>query len=165
MQLNAARFAQNGNAGYVLKPEILRKPAAAKGGLEISKLKIQLVHGFQLNAPKSNNRMSRRRDRDLSPIVEVEVVGLKTLLLASASAKGGELPEWNDTFEFDVSMPDIALVRFNVFDDKTKESLGAYALPVSSLLPGFRRIPLNKYKPFAVVENTPASLFINVSFA
>lgn len=90
MHLNVAKFAENGNSGYILKPSVFRDSNSK--ALESSKLTIELLHGFQLLPPKSSTRMSRRKDKDLSLIVEVEVVGIKSMLLASSVAKGGEYP-------------------------------------------------------------------------
>uniref|UniRef100_A0A8C9YYT4 Phosphoinositide phospholipase C n=1 Tax=Sander lucioperca TaxID=283035 RepID=A0A8C9YYT4_SANLU len=54
-------------------------------------------------------------------------------------------PEWNETFQFDVYVPELALVRFTVEDYDSvsdNEFIGQYTLPFNSLKMGYRQVPL-----------------------
>ncbi|XP_042372351.1 1-phosphatidylinositol 4,5-bisphosphate phosphodiesterase delta-4-like [Plectropomus leopardus] len=54
-------------------------------------------------------------------------------------------PSWNENFQFDVYVPELAVVRFLVEDyDSTSDNefVGQYTLPLSSLKMGYRHVPL-----------------------
>lgn len=56
------------------------------------------------------------------------------------------LPEWNEEFEFSLTVPEIALLRISVydFDDiRNHDFAGQTCLPVSELQRGFRAVPLH----------------------
>ncbi|RCN27503.1 hypothetical protein ANCCAN_26762, partial [Ancylostoma caninum] len=85
-----------------------------------------------------------------SPFVEVEVIGLpcddstfKTRTIAS----NGLNPIWNQTAVFDVTCPEVALLRFHVEDGdfvgpKTDPFIGQAVFPLDSIRCGFRSVPL-----------------------
>lgn len=158
MQLNCGRFSDNGGCGYVLKPRFLRYPSALTP-LEISKLSIRLIHGFHLFGEDSVTK----RNKSTSVYVEVEVTGIRNQNSISPIAAKSDTPTWDHTFDFDVIMPDIALVRFTIMDSRSNEPIGYYIIPYNCLRTGLCRIPVFKFKPFGLVEVIPsASLFIVV---
>ena len=59
------------------------------------------------------------------------------------------IPEWNQMFEFPLTVPELALLRISVydFDDIRKHDFaGQTCLPVSELRRGIRAVPLhNRY--------------------
>lgn len=72
-------------------------------------------------------------------------------------------PKWNETFSFNIQVPELALIRFCVEDEVSvvnKEFLGQYTLPVTSLNTGntFIWTPCNSskksatFQPFIVTE-------------
>lgn len=52
---------------------------------------------------------------------------------------------WNERFQFDIHVPELALVRFVVEDyDSTSQNdlVGQYCLPLTSVQNGYRHVPL-----------------------
>uniref|UniRef100_A0A8D2Q6R5 Phospholipase C zeta 1 n=1 Tax=Varanus komodoensis TaxID=61221 RepID=A0A8D2Q6R5_VARKO len=71
-------------------------------------------------------------------------------------------PRWNETFTFNVQVPELALVRFMVEDQQSLTSndfLGQYTLPLLSMSKGYRHVPLVSKLG---VTLKPASLFVYV---
>ncbi|KRT82052.1 C2 domain containing protein, partial [Oryctes borbonicus] len=118
MQLNQAKFKDNGNCGYILKPDFMLRDdfdpfdVNTLVGVEPVTVSIRIIAARHLN--RSKRGMA-------SPFVEVEVIGaefdfgikLKTKTLSD----NGFNPRWNDICEFDVLNPHFALLRFAVHDE------------------------------------------------
>nr|XP_014015419.1 unnamed protein product [Salmo salar] len=52
---------------------------------------------------------------------------------------------WNESFQFDIQVPELAILRFQVEDyDATSQNdlIGHYCLPLTSLQNGYRHVPL-----------------------
>uniref|UniRef100_UPI003AABCAAB 1-phosphatidylinositol 4,5-bisphosphate phosphodiesterase delta-4 n=1 Tax=Centroberyx gerrardi TaxID=166262 RepID=UPI003AABCAAB len=170
MDLNDGLFRQNGRCGFVLKPDFMRdsntefdpeKPEErqAYGPLRLS---IQVISGQQL--PKVNQKEGSIVD----PLVRVEVYGVP-----QDQAKGetsyihnnGFNPVWNDTLNFVIHAPDLALVRFVVEDyDKASRNdfIGQFTLPFTCIQAGYRHIHLLSKDGMAI---PPSSLFVNISIS
>lgn len=150
MDVNQGRFLVNGKSGYILKPTYMRDrdtefdPVTLTRGdwLKHKTLHIMVVSAQQL--PKVNKKKSSIVD----PLVKVELYGVPADVAekeTSAVENNGFNPEWNENFQFDVYVPDLALVRFSVEDyDSTSgnEFIGQYTLPFNSLKMGYRHVPL-----------------------
>lgn len=69
---------------------------------------------------------------------------------------------WNKKFQFDISVPELALVRFLLEDhDKASQNdfIGQYCLPLTSVQNGYRHVPvLNKRGDII----SSASLFVHL---
>ena len=93
--------------------------------------------------------LNRKTGRGMvSPYVEVEISGSE---FDSAKVKtktvndNGFNPYWDDTFDFQIVNPDLALLRFVVYDvDIFGDSnfIGQYTVPVKCIRSGYRSIPL-----------------------
>uniref|UniRef100_UPI0037E72DD9 1-phosphatidylinositol 4,5-bisphosphate phosphodiesterase delta-1-like isoform X2 n=1 Tax=Semicossyphus pulcher TaxID=241346 RepID=UPI0037E72DD9 len=150
MDVNQGRFLVNGKTGYVLKPAYMRDvntefdPITLTRGdwLKHKTLHIMVISGQQL--PKVNKKKSSIVD----PLVKVEVFGVPADVAEKEThyiENNGFNPKWNTNFQFDVYVPDLALVRFAVEDyDSTSDNefIGQYTLPFNSLQMGYRHIPL-----------------------
>uniref|UniRef100_A0A7N8YB36 Phosphoinositide phospholipase C n=1 Tax=Mastacembelus armatus TaxID=205130 RepID=A0A7N8YB36_9TELE len=150
MDVNQARFMVNGKSGYILKPAYMRDTATEFDPITLTRgdwLRHKMLHVMIISAqqlPKVNNRKSSILD----PLVRVEVYGVP----ADATEKetnpvenNGFNPAWNENHQFDVYVPDLALVRFVVEDyDSVSENefVGQYTLPFNSLKMGYRHVPL-----------------------
>ncbi|XP_022652107.1 1-phosphatidylinositol 4,5-bisphosphate phosphodiesterase gamma-1-like isoform X2 [Varroa jacobsoni] len=151
MQLNEARFIQNGRCGYVLRPEYMfqdnfdpydRKSLPAN--VKACVLSIRIIGARHLM--KSGRGI-------VSPYIEVEVIGAdydcakqKTVTISD----NGLNPSWsNEHFVFDVMNPELALLRFAIFDEDMfgePNFLGHATYPLLCLRPGYRSVPLkNEY--------------------
>ncbi|KAM9169311.1 1-phosphatidylinositol 4,5-bisphosphate phosphodiesterase zeta-1 [Pangshura tecta] len=165
MELQNGKFMDNGRCGYLLKPEFMRdsatqfNPYNVTGNHNPITLSIRLISGYQL--PPSN--LSRTNKAD--PLVHVEIHGVPEDQVKQQTCviKSNALcPRWNETFTFNVQVPELALVRFSVEDQislAANEFLGQYTLPLLCMNKGYRHVPL-----FSKLGDRldPASLFVYI---
>ncbi|XP_067824452.1 1-phosphatidylinositol 4,5-bisphosphate phosphodiesterase delta-1a isoform X2 [Heptranchias perlo] len=168
MDVNQGKFLENGLSGYNLKPKYLREkklsfdPKNVQKGpwLSQKKLHVMVISAQQL--PKSN-RM--KISSVVDPLVTVEVFGVDNdndKKETEYISNNGFNPMWNDTFQFNVSVPELTLVRFLVQDydlSSKNDFIGQFTLPFTSLKLGYRHIHL-------LTENgdhlPSASLFVHI---
>ncbi len=118
MHLHRGRFRQNAHTGYILKPSFLRDPDTvfdpnAEAGVQLPGshqmvFTVRIVSGQDLPRAKS-----------ISPFVQVELYGLPcdTRYQRTETLKqDGMSPIWNEEFTFNVTVPELVLVRFVLFD-------------------------------------------------
>ncbi|XP_063251255.1 1-phosphatidylinositol 4,5-bisphosphate phosphodiesterase zeta-1 [Prinia subflava] len=165
MELQDGKFLDNGGCGYVLKPQFLRDPNTkftprnVGGYSKPMSLSIRLISGHQL--PPSSMSKTNKAD----PMVQIEIYGVpedQTRKRSSVVKSNALCPKWNETFSFNIQVPELAMIRFCVEDEVSlanNEFLGQYTLPVMSLNTGYRRIPLIS-KDGTKLES--ASLFAHV---
>uniref|UniRef100_A0A8C2ZLB6 Phosphoinositide phospholipase C n=1 Tax=Cyclopterus lumpus TaxID=8103 RepID=A0A8C2ZLB6_CYCLU len=150
MDVNQGRFLVNGKSGYILKPAFLRDVDTEFDPITLTRgdwLKHKTLHVLVVSAqqlPKMNNKKFSFVD----PLVKVQVYGVPADVAERqtvAVENNGFNPAWNESFQFDVYVPDLALVRFTIEDhDSTSgnEFIGQYTLPFNSLNMGYRQVPL-----------------------
>ncbi|NXW74945.1 1-phosphatidylinositol 4,5-bisphosphate phosphodiesterase zeta-1 [Hirundo rustica] len=165
MELQDGKFLDNGGCGYVLKPAFLRDrnttftPRNVGGHSKPLSLSIRLISGHQL--PPSSMSKTNKAD----PMVQIEIYGVpedQARKKSSVIKSNALCPKWNETFSFNIQVPELALIRFCVEDEVSlvnNEFLGQYTLPVLSLNTGYRRIPLMSKEG---VKLESASLFVHV---
>ncbi|XP_030283756.1 1-phosphatidylinositol 4,5-bisphosphate phosphodiesterase delta-4 isoform X2 [Sparus aurata] len=170
MDLNDGLFRQNGRCGFVLKPDFMRdghtrfspeKPEERQG-YKPRRLSIQVISGQQL--PKVNQKEGSIVD----PLVRVEIYGVpqdQSKEETSHINNNGFNPVWNETLNFVIHVPELALVRFVVEDyDKASRNdfIGQFTLPFTCVQPGYRHIHLLSKDGTAI---PPSSLFVNISIS
>uniref|UniRef100_A0A3Q0R2L1 Phosphoinositide phospholipase C n=1 Tax=Amphilophus citrinellus TaxID=61819 RepID=A0A3Q0R2L1_AMPCI len=170
MDLNDGLFGQNGCCGYVLKPDFMsdgntqfnpEKPEEWEGYKPL-RLSIQVISGQQL--PKVNQKEGSIVD----PLVRVEIYGVPQDQAREETGyinNNGFNPVWNETLNFTIHTPELALVRFVVEDyDKASRNdfIGQYTLPFTCIQTGYRHIHLLSKDGTAI---PPSSLFVNVSIS
>uniref|UniRef100_A0A8C1AM69 Phosphoinositide phospholipase C n=1 Tax=Cyprinus carpio carpio TaxID=630221 RepID=A0A8C1AM69_CYPCA len=164
MQLNRAKFMVNGGSGYVLKPGPMCKgsfnplnddplPANPK-----KQLVIKIISGQQL--PKPPDSMLGDRGEIIDPFVEVEIIGLPVDCCKEQTRvvdDNGFNPVWEETLSFTLHMPEVALVRFLVWDHDPigRDFVGQRTVSFSSLMPGYRHVYLEGM--------TEASIFVHIT--
>lgn len=164
MQINRAKFKANGNCGYILKPQQMCKgtfnpfsgdplPANPK-----KQLILKVISGQQL--PKPPDSMFGDRGEIIDPFVEVEIIGLPVDCCKDQTRvvdDNGFNPVWEETLTFTVHMPEIALVRFLVWDHDPigRDFVGQRTVTFSSLVPGYRHVYLEGL--------TEASIFVHIT--
>ncbi|XP_054838395.1 1-phosphatidylinositol 4,5-bisphosphate phosphodiesterase eta-1 [Eublepharis macularius] len=164
MQLNQAKFRMNGNCGYVLKPQPMCKgtfnPNSADPlpALPKKQLILKVISGQQL--PKPPDSMLGDRGEIIDPFVEVEIIGLPVDCCKDQTRvvdDNGFNPVWEETLTFTVHMPEIALVRFLVWDHDPigRDFVGQRTVAFSSLMPGYRHVYLEGL--------TEASIFVHIT--
>ncbi|KAB7495953.1 1-phosphatidylinositol 4,5-bisphosphate phosphodiesterase [Armadillidium nasatum] len=144
MQLNQGKFEYNGNCGYLLKPDFMRRfdktfdPFAESpvDGVIAAQVAVSVIAGQFLS------------DKKVGTYVEVDMYGLPTDTIRkefrTRMVPGNGLnPQYNEEpFLFrKVVLPDLAVLRFGVYDENGK-MLGQRILPLDGLQAGFRHISL-----------------------
>ena len=94
--------------------------------------------------------LGRKSSRGIvfSPHVEVEICGAdydNARYKTKSVNDNGFNPDWNDSFHFKVQNPELAFLRFVIYDvDIFGDSsfIGQYTVPVRCLRTGYRSIPL-----------------------
>lgn len=151
LELNRAKFASNGNSGYILRPKCLNKGAFnpvlddPMPGHKKTQLVLKIISGQQL--PKPKDSMLGDRGEIIDPFVEVEIIGLPMDCKKQQTRvidDNGFNPMWEETLVFNIQMPQIALVRFEVWDHDPigRDFIGQRTIAFRSMLPGFRHVYL-----------------------
>ncbi|XP_017679400.1 PREDICTED: 1-phosphatidylinositol 4,5-bisphosphate phosphodiesterase zeta-1 isoform X2 [Lepidothrix coronata] len=165
MELQDGKFLDNGGCGYVLKPEFLRDrnttftPKNVGAYSKPMSLSIRLISGHQL--PPSSLSKTNKAD----PLVQIEIYGVpedQAKKKSSVVKSNALCPKWNETFSFNIQVPELAMIRFCVEDEVSlvnNEFLGQYTLPVLSLNTGYRNIPLLTREGIKIES---ASLFAHI---
>ncbi|KFO69702.1 1-phosphatidylinositol 4,5-bisphosphate phosphodiesterase delta-4, partial [Cuculus canorus] len=164
MDLCDGLFSQNGRCGYVLKPPFLRdeeaeQPPSCSPAHRVC-LFPQVISGQQL--PKVANS---KEGAVIDPLVRVEIHGVP-IDQARQETKyienNGFNPRWDETLQFQLHMPELALVRFVVEDyDKTSRNdfVGQFTLAFANIKPGYRHIHLLSKDGTSI---PPSSLFVHI---
>ncbi|XP_059470095.1 1-phosphatidylinositol 4,5-bisphosphate phosphodiesterase gamma-1 [Neocloeon triangulifer] len=146
MQLNQAKFRLNGNCGYLLKPEFMMKEdfdpyeKACMADNTFMQITLRVIGARHL---------CRQKKGIISPFVEVEVIGLDydsgVKLKTKTISDNGFNPVWNETTLFEVVCPQLAFLRFVVYDedvfgDSNFVCHGTYS--IMAIRTGYRSIAL-----------------------
>ncbi|NXP21140.1 PLCD4 phosphodiesterase, partial [Scytalopus superciliaris] len=168
MDLCDGLFSQNGRCGYVLKPPFMRDeetlfnpsdPSSREGPSPIT-LTIQVISGQQL--PKVANS---KDGAIIDPLVRVEIHGVPADQARQETKyieNNGFNPRWDETLQFQLHVPELALVRFVVEDyDKTSRNdfVGQFTLAFANIKPGYRHIHLLSKDGTGI---PPSSLFVHI---
>ncbi|XP_051508487.1 1-phosphatidylinositol 4,5-bisphosphate phosphodiesterase eta-2-like [Myxocyprinus asiaticus] len=164
LQLNRAKFYCNGNCGYIQKPLCMCEgsfnPVAEDplpGRLK-KQLILKIISGQQL--PKPKDSMLGDRGEIIDPFVEVEIIGLPVDCCKEQTRvvdDNGFNPMWEETLVFTLHMPEIALVRFLVWDHDPigQDFIGQRTIAFNSMIPGYRHVYLEGMEE--------ASIFVHVA--
>ncbi|XP_056462512.1 1-phosphatidylinositol 4,5-bisphosphate phosphodiesterase eta-2 [Gadus chalcogrammus] len=164
LELNQAKFSINGNCGYILKPKCMCKGAFNPvledplPGQRKAQLVVKIISGQQL--PKPKDSVFGDRGEIIDPFVEVEIVGLPVDCSKEQTRvvdDNGFNPMWEETVVFNIQMPHIALVRFQVWDHDPigRNFIGQRTIAFTSMMPGYRHVYLEGVKE--------ASIFVHVA--
>ncbi|XP_053327732.1 inactive phospholipase C-like protein 1 isoform X2 [Spea bombifrons] len=169
MDLNIGWFMQNGGCGYVLRPSVMRDEvsyfsANTKGvvpGVSPQILHIKIISGQNFPKPKG----ACAKGDVIDPYVCVEIHGIPADCAEQRTKtvqQNGDNPIFDESFEFQINLPELAMVRFMVLDDDYigDEFIGQYTIPIECLQPGYRHVPL-----YTFVGDTMdyAKLFVHVA--
>mmetsp|Transcript_31885 Transcript_31885/g.73392 ORF Transcript_31885/g.73392 Transcript_31885/m.73392 type:complete len:391 (-) Transcript_31885:49-1221(-) len=174
LYLNDGRFRQNGQCGYILKPASLLHTIPVEERCKPAVLKVCILKGSYL--PKLKGA---RKGSMIYPYIQIKVHNvlvkkgkkiLQTQTKVTSVKKNGFNPIWNDdTFEFKVYSPDVAMLQVQVLSsaaatsmdrifqvvsdidtispDRVQElTIGFCTIPLSSLRNGFRSISIQNTK-------------------
>ncbi|KAK2157222.1 hypothetical protein LSH36_195g03077 [Paralvinella palmiformis] len=144
MQLNQGKFEYNGNCGYLLKPDFMRRPdrtfdpfsESPVDGVIAAHCSVQVISGQFLS------------DKKIGTYVEVDMYGLPTDTIrrefrTRTVPNNGLNPVYNEeSFVFrKVVLPDLAVIRIAVYEE-TGKLIGQRILPLDGLQAGYRHISL-----------------------
>jgi phosphatidylinositol phospholipase C delta len=144
-RLNDGRFRQNGNCGYVLKPEILRLGKES----EPLKVSIQVLSGTCLPKAKGD-----KKGEYIDPYVQVTMFDVSSydgrdMIVEKYThhvVKNGFNPIWqHNPFKFKVDHPEIAMLQFTIWNRDVTSSdtfIGSASIPVSCVREGYRSVHL-----------------------
>ncbi|TRY53845.1 hypothetical protein DNTS_002799 [Danionella cerebrum] len=144
MDLNQGLFHQNGWSGFILKPSYLREADTEFDPIALAKgpwLKKKTLHVMVISAQQLP-KVSSRKSSVVDPLVQVQIFGVPsdtTVVETQFIKNNGFNPMWNENFQMDVCVPDLALVRFLIEDydyTSANEFIGQYTLPFNSLRNG-----------------------------
>ncbi|XP_071512073.1 1-phosphatidylinositol 4,5-bisphosphate phosphodiesterase classes I and II-like [Diadema antillarum] len=161
MQLNLGLFNKNGRTGYILKPDFMRRKdryfdpfaESTMDGIVAATVEVKVLSGQFLS------------DKRVGTYVEVDMFGLpadtvRKKYKTKTVTSNGINPQYDDDkFVFPkVIMPKLAMLRITAYDDNNKQ-IGHKILPVDTLRPGYRHIPLRNelYQPLLM-----PSLFVHI---
>ncbi|XP_049608094.1 1-phosphatidylinositol 4,5-bisphosphate phosphodiesterase eta-2a isoform X2 [Syngnathus scovelli] len=164
LQLNRAKFYSNGNCGFILKPKCMCEGAFNPNaedplpGQMKKQLVLKIISGQQL--PKPKDSMLGDRGEIIDPFVEVEIIGLPVDCSKEQTRvvdDNGFNPMWEETLVFTVHMPELALVRFLVWDHDPigQDFIGQRTIAFNSMMPGYRHVYLEGMEE--------ASIFVHVA--
>ncbi|CAF1556127.1 unnamed protein product [Adineta steineri] len=175
MELCHGKFLDNGKCGYILKPNYLMHSDKAKfnpldylikSSNKISKnileypqrLIITIISGQFLY------RSNRNKNDISNPYVVVSTHGIvcdKQIQKTKFIQNNGLNPLWNETFEFEISFPQMCLICFDVYDYDIyshDDHLAYFCLPLTTIQTGYRHIYLRTKDR----DSTYSSLFVHV---
>uniref|UniRef100_A0A803J7D6 Phosphoinositide phospholipase C n=1 Tax=Xenopus tropicalis TaxID=8364 RepID=A0A803J7D6_XENTR len=169
MDLNIGWFRQNGNCGYVLRPSIMREEVSffsantkdSVPGVSPQLLHIKIISGQNFPKPKG----SGAKGDVVDPYVYVEIHGIPADCAEQRTKtvhQNGDNPIFDESFEFQINLPELTMVRFVVLDDDYigDEFIGQYTIPFECLQPGYRHVPLQSLTGDILPH---ASLFVHVA--
>ncbi|KJE90495.1 phospholipase C beta 4 [Capsaspora owczarzaki ATCC 30864] len=142
MQLNMAKFSVNGRCGYVLKPYVMREDI----GFDPNDNTVEHVVPINLVVDVISAQLPTVSV--VSPFVDVEVHGLPVDSCRKRTAATNNttpFPMWKEQVSQKVILPEIATLRFVVYDTSLAGLavvVGVATLPLNSVRVGYRQIPL-----------------------
>lgn len=147
-------FKANGGCGYVKKPTFLLpegsetcvtvfEPIHPMPVKQILKVKVLMGHGWLEQFGK--NGFDKFSLPDFYTRVGIAGVKADTLMKKTTTINNNWVPQWEEKFEFHLTVPELALLRIEVLENNTAgrdDFAGQMCLPVSELKPGYRALPL-----------------------
>ncbi|KAM3724726.1 Inactive phospholipase C-like protein [Dirofilaria immitis] len=164
MDLQRGKFSENGGCGYVLKPSMMREEELYTPGdmlpIPPQILYLRILSGQQLPRPRGSTAKGNSTD----PYVVVEIFGSPTDCTEerTRTVKNGANPSFDESFQFEITVPEMALIRFLVLDDDfiDDDFIGQYTIPFECLKNGYRHVPLLNNEG-EILENS--TLFVHVA--
>lgn len=168
VQLHHGKFRENGKAGYVLKPAFLREPGITFDPQNVQDLgmsrvlKLTIISGHRLCLPEGDPADNKL---DLDPYVQVKIVGVpddKFSFKTKTIKNNNYNPKWGEGFSTKVLVPELAIIRFCVYDDDVgyDDFIGQASMPFTSMRQGYRHVILLNKKG---ESHTSGCLFVYVT--
>ncbi|KFO31986.1 Inactive phospholipase C-like protein 2 [Fukomys damarensis] len=169
MDLNIGWFRHYGNCGYVYRPGIMREEVSflstntkdSSPGASPQLLHIKIISGENFPKPKG----SGAKGDVVNPYLYVEIHGIpadRAEQRTKTVNQNGEAPIFGESFEFQINLPELAIVHFVVPDDDYigDKFIGQHTIPFECLQTGYCHVPLQSLTGEALAH---ASLFVHVA--
>ncbi|RDD39766.1 Inactive phospholipase C-like protein 2 [Trichoplax sp. H2] len=151
MDLHTGKFTENGGCGYVLKPPALREdysyfnPSSKESipGVDPQILHIRIISGQNLPKPRG----SGSKVNVVDPYVILQINGIPIDCAEERSktiANNGFNPVFDESYEFLINLPELAILRFLVKDDEHigDDFIGQFSIPLTCVKLGYRHLKL-----------------------
>jgi len=141
MQMNMALFYMQGRCGYILRPDFQRALSGAAQN-HFDELVVQVYSARQLPKKKA---LEAAEKSVIDPYVEVRLMGNpkdERVEKTKVVPGNGFAPTWRETFRFRLTSSSTAFLLLSVLDAPNERRIAWYALPVESIRPGHRLVPL-----------------------
>ncbi|CAH0403801.1 unnamed protein product [Chilo suppressalis] len=147
MAVNAAMFEDNGCVGYVRKPPVMWDLThIAYRRFNPMDKEFDGIHAAHLTlAVISGQYVAENVYSFYNAFVEVEILGVPAdckKIRTKVARRNALNPIWNETFNFKINFPELAFVRFEVYDADTNYMLSQRVIPLQCLRPGYRHVRL-----------------------
>lgn len=149
-------FKANGGCGYVKKPDFLMKTGPheevfdPKVKLPVKKtLKVTAYMGEGWYYDFNHTHFDTYSPPDFYARIGIAGVPADTVMKKTKTLEDNWVPNWNEEFEFPLTVPEMALLRIEVheYDMSEKDDFGGQTcLPVFELRSGIRAVPLHSHK-------------------
>ena len=172
MQLNDGKYTDNGNSGYVLKPECLRTTGNGFDPIsgpfpstEALNFTIEVMSCSQLPKPKGATK-----GEVIDPYVILDLHGIpgdQAKFQTHRVDNNGFNPVFNETFRFEAKMKSLGLLYFVVYDYDLYDAddfIGYATIPLNCLTQGIRNVPLRSWNGSNGGEFQFCSVMVNVTF-
>jgi phosphatidylinositol phospholipase C delta len=137
MALNEAMFNDNGQCGYILKPNFLRDLSICFNPNEepklFEKLNIKIISAQNLPSPEDGTEMKT--------FVKIKVYGIPSdnAQHKTETKKMGFGPIWDDPpFSFQIHCPELAFIKFTIKDEITGTRYGEYCVRYINMREGMK---------------------------
>ncbi|XP_054162349.1 inactive phospholipase C-like protein 1 [Oppia nitens] len=167
MDIYRGWFTQNGSSGYVLKPAFLRERFClfnsrrkdSLPGIDPLCIRLKIISGQQLPRPRG----ASSKATSIDPYVLVQLFGVPAdCAEARTRTVSNDNPIFDESFEFNVTVPELALLRFVVLDDDyiNDDFIGQNVVPVECIQSGYKHMRLYQMNG----ECLPiATIFVQIS--
>lgn len=147
-------FRANGACGYVKKPSFLLPKSDGTfvnmydpvNPLPVKlKLKVKVCTGYGWLEHFGKRSFDKFSPPDFYTRVGIAGVGADTVMKRTATIDDNWVPEWKEEFEFDLRVPELAVLRVEVHEENkgTRDDFaGQTCMPISELKPGYRVLAL-----------------------
>lgn len=130
-------------------------------GIDPLNVRVKIISGQQLPRPKG----ASLKANSIDPYVRVQCLGVPNDCAEARTrtvSNDGHNPIFDESFEFNISLPELAVLRFLVLDDDyiLDDFIGQETVPVVLLSPGYKHVRLQNLNG-EVQPNV--SLFIKIS--
>ncbi|XP_073297641.1 phosphoinositide phospholipase C 2-like [Primulina huaijiensis] len=149
-------FRANGSCGYIKKPEFLLKDGShgevfdpdVKLSVKAT-LKVRLYMGEGWYYDFRHTHFDAYSPPDFYARIGIAGVPADTIMKETKILEDNWIPNWDEVFEFPLTVPELALLRIEVHEHDTSEKDdfgGQTCLPISELRKGIRAVPLHSRK-------------------